>query len=231
MADQPASAAFWVLCAPILFQVLAIELLLPVFAVVMQQSETNLSVGWLTLSVGGAIQFTLLSVWSQSRMAGGLAGPAFASPAWLSSAMILGPLCLLIPSFTIAQLFPESSGWQYSESVDPAVFEPENWALGFLVYAVIIAPVVEEVTFRGVALAALARRGVPVPLAIILSSAAFAGIHLQYSFAALIVVFLAGVGFCFIRIASRSMLAAIAAHASANAVMLVIQASASPPPA
>ena len=222
-AKQPASSAFWVLIAPIIFPVLAVTLFGPVFDAVLQPPAQDLSAAWATLCFAGALHFGALSFWSRSIGAGGLAGPTDLAYPWLIRALWLGPLCLLIPSFGVAQLFPDQTGWQFADDVDPSVFEPENWALGFLLYAVLIAPVLEEVTFRGVALSALQGCGVPLPLAMILSSLAFAAIHLQYSFAALIVVFLAGFGFCLLRIASGSMVVVIVAHAAANAAMLFLQ--------
>lgn len=223
-AAYPASSAFWVLCATILFQVLTLVLVSPGLATLLNRGTESLEVFWLTLCVAGAFQFAAVSAWSQAIGGGPLAGPVNPSSGWLIKAIGLGPLCLLIPSFLFAILFPNDAGWEYADGVDPSVFEPENWALGFLLYVLLIAPLVEEITFRGIALAALIGRGVPKLLAAVLSSVAFAAFHSQYSFAALMVVFIAGLGFCAIRFASGSMLAVILAHASANAVMLALQA-------
>jgi len=195
----------------------------PVVAALLGQPAGGQTAGWVTLCFAGAMQISLLSMWTKSIGAGGLAGPVALPTGWLTRSLILGPACLLVPSLTVAQLFPDQAGWQYSDDVDPSLFEPENWALGFILYAVLIAPILEEMTCRGVALSVLRGRGLPTILSVIVSSAAFASIHLQYSPAALAVVFLAGVGFCFVRIASGSILAAILAHASANGVMLLLQ--------
>lgn len=224
LAAYPASSAFWVLCATLLFQVLALILVAPGLALLLDRGTESLQVFWLTLCCAGAVQFAALSAWNQAIGAGSFAGPLTPSANWLIAAIGLGPLCLLIPSFAFALFFPSEAGWEYADGVDPSVFEPENWAAGFLLYVLLVAPIVEEITFRGVALAALIGRGVPVVAACLLSSAAFAAFHSQYSFAALMVVFIAGLGFCAIRIASGSMLSVIVAHISANAVMLALQA-------
>lgn len=225
LAAYPASSAFWVLCATVLFQALALLLLAPGFAVILDNATGSPQVFWLTLCCAGGFHFAAMSAWAHSVGAGPFAGPLKTSSSWLVAAMGLGPLCLLIPSFSLALLFPNDAGWEYADGVDPSIFEPQNWAAGFLLYVLLIAPTVEEVAFRGIALAALIGRGVPMVAACVLSSAAFAAFHAQYSLAALLVVFIAGLGFCAIRIASGSMLAAILAHISANAVMLALQAS------
>ena len=94
----------------------------------------------------------------------------------------------------------------------------------------IYSPLVEEVTFRGIALGTLIARGLSVPAAVVLSSLAFAISHLQYSPAAMFVVFLSGVGFAILRLMSGTVLVPIIAHAAANADVLLLNWFAASPP-
>ena len=93
-----------------------------------------------------------------------------------------------------------------------------------------MAPVVEEITFRGIAFGALVARGIGPVAAIILSSLAFAISHLQYSPAAMLVVFLSGVGFAVLRVLSGTVIVPIVAHAAANVDVLIINWLAASPP-
>ena len=121
-------------------------------------------------------------------------------------------------------------GWQYSQDINQAVFAPQNWSLAYIFIAVVMAPVVEEITFRGIAFGALVARGIGPVAAIILSSLAFAISHLQYSPAAMLVVFLSGVGFAVLRVLSGTVIVPIVAHAAANVDVLIINWLAASPP-
>ena len=59
-------------------------------------------------------------------------------------------------------------------------------------------------------------RGVPPVMAMVVSSAAFTFIHLQYSVPALIVVFVASMGFAWLRLKSGTVIVPLIAHITAN---------------
>lgn len=122
------------------------------------------------------------------------------------------------------------AGWQYRSEVNEAIFDPQNWSLAYIFVAVIMAPVVEEVAFRGVAFGAIVARGLSPAAAIMLSSVAFAFSHLQYSPAAMFVVFLSGVGFAVLRLLSGTVIVPIIAHMTANANVLLLNWIATNPP-
>ncbi|NHN55139.1 CPBP family intramembrane metalloprotease [Calidifontibacter sp. DB0510] len=100
-------------------------------------------------------------------------------------------------------------------------------ALGFLVVAAVIAPVVEEFLFRGLLLRALARRWSFWPAAVA-SSAAFGLLH-TYQVTTLLgaatlglVVFLLGLVNCLLVRATDSIVPGIVVHAVFNALAVVV---------
>lgn len=231
---EPFSAVFWVLCAPFLIPVAGSALIVMAwpgyFDVIQDRSASREAIGqvWMALAVIQVFYFGLLSLWSERVGAGAFAGRMKASQNWIIAAVLLGPVVLLAPQFLIAAIFGGAEGWQYSGEVNETLFAPQNWGPSYLVYVLLLAPVIEEVTFRGVAMGALLVRGVPPVMSMAISSAAFTFIHLQYSVAALVVVFIAGMGFAWLRLKSGTILVPILAHISANGFITFL-ASLSPP--
>ncbi|WP_083911027.1 CPBP family intramembrane glutamic endopeptidase [Henriciella marina] len=234
LQKEPFTAAFWILCAPFLFPVLGaflIGIVWPGFNQVINGSDgTARSVGllWAALAAIHLVHFAILSIWSERIGAGAFAGSMRASQNWIIAAILLGPVILIVPNLVAAALAGGEQGWEYSSDVDTSFFAPENWGVSYLVFALVLAPILEEVTFRGVALGAMLVRGVPPFMAAAISSAAFTFLHLQYSIPALLVVFVAGMGFAWLRLKSGSMLVPILAHIAANG-MITFLASLSPP--
>lgn len=94
------------------------------------------------------------------------------------------------------------------------------WIQGFLwLMAVLLVPCFEEILFRGIALPLAARQWGLGP-AVLLTSLAFAGIHLEL--AALAPLTLVAIGFALVYVYSGSLVTAIAMHAVFNAVSLTI---------
>ena len=236
LGREPYSSAFWVLCAPFLFPVLGILIAgaaWPEFSdVISQDAPTAEAVSriWMVLALIHLVHFAGLSLWSEHVGAGAFAGSMQASPNWFLAALLLGPAILLGPNIIAGMIFGGTEGWEYNGDVNTSLFSPENWGPTYLIFSLMLAPVLEEVTFRGVALGALVTRGVPPLMAMVLSSAAFTFLHLQYSIPALAVVFVAGMGFAWLRLKSGSMLVPILAHVAANSVITFL-ASLAPPPA
>ncbi len=234
LAREPFTAGFWALCAPFLFPVIGSALLAfiwPAYTATIQDTSPDANaVGlvWAAFATFSLVQFAILSFWSERIGAGAFAGSVDTSANWLVAAILLGPPILLGPNLIIGQFFGGEQGWEYSTDVNEALFAPDNWGPAYLVYALLLAPMLEEVTYRGVALGALLSRNVPTVMAMVISTAAFTLPHLQYSLPALSVVFIAGMGFAWLRVASGSILVPILAHISANA-MITFLASLSPP--
>ena len=233
LGRDPLVALFWVIFAPILFlqsSGLIAAMFLTPFETGTEAEIKAYQFLWRVNCVVMFVWFALLSYWSNWIGASPFAGRIRVDMRWLVVGIMLGPALILLPSFVVGSLMPEGE-WRYRESFNTDIFAPHNWTLAYVFMAVVMAPVVEEVTFRGVALGALISRDIGPVAAIILSSAAFALIHMQYSPAAMLVVFLSGVGFAILRLVSGTVSVPIVAHAVANADVLVLQWLAANPPA
>ncbi|MEM7327341.1 MAG: CPBP family intramembrane glutamic endopeptidase [Pseudomonadota bacterium] len=224
LAREPVMAFFWAVLAPVLFltgaALLALEFV-PDFDSGTPQEVQAYQTLWLVSCLAMAVWFAVMSAWSEWLGAGPFAGQMLTTPGWLIVALMLGPLFLLVPNIVVDSFMTEE-GWQYSGEVNRDVLRPQNWTLAFIFVSVVMAPIVEEVAFRGVALGALIARGLSPVGAVVLSSFAFAFSHLQYSPAAMLVVFLSGVGFAILRLASGTIIVPIVAHASANGLILTL---------
>lgn len=94
------------------------------------------------------------------------------------------------------------------------------WAV--VIAAVVLAPLWEELTFRGFLLSALAKTRLGFWPAAAISSLLWTGLHAGYSWPGLVSVFLAGMGLSWIMKRTGSMKAVVVAHAVINAFSLAI---------
>ena len=232
LAREPLMAFFWAVLAPVLFLtgagLITVELI-PEFEPGSAEEVKAYQTLWFATCIAMALWFAAMSAWSDWLGAGPFAGVMRTDATWLIIAAMLGPLLLIVPSLVVDSFMTED-GWHTSGDVNPAMYAPQNWTLAYLFIGVLIAPVVEEVAFRGVALGALIARGFGPVSAIVLSSAAFAISHQQYSLAAMFVVFLSGIGFAILRLASGTVIVPIAAHICANAMVFFLNWAAANPP-
>lgn len=231
LAREPLMAFFWVILAPVVFltgAAMVAQIFIPAFEPGSAAEIQAYHALWIVTCLSMALWFGLMSLWCEWLGAGAFAGQMKVDSRWLIVAIVAGPVLLILPSIVVSSLIQEE-GWQYRTEINRAIFEPQNWSLAYVFMAVLLAPVVEEVTFRGIAFGTLISRGFSAPAAIVLSSLAFAISHLQYSPAAMLVVFLSGVGFAVLRLMSGTMIVPIIAHAVANADVLVLNWMASTP--
>lgn len=219
--------AFMVLAAPLLISFAVIETtrlaapgLFPSPDVALTRDYVGL-VALLGCIISG-LHFALISVWSNWLGAGPFVGEMSLTTRWLWLALILGPLILVVPTLGAEALMRGQENWVYSEAYDPAWNAPENRSAAALFYILLLAPVAEEVTYRGVAIGAMLARGINPVAAVVISSGLFALIHQQYSPAAMAVVFIAGLGFGGLRVVSGTMAVPIIAHIAANAFVLAL---------
>ena len=224
-------AFFWVVLAPIVFltgAAIVAQSFIPEFEPGSPAEIEAYHTLWLTTCLAMALWFGLLSAWSQWLGAGAFAGGMRTETRWIIIALIAGPALLIVPSLLVSA-FMQEDGWQYRQEVNDEIFAPQNWSLAYVFIAVILAPLVEEITFRGVAFGALLSRGLSPAAVVVLSSLAFAISHLQYSPAAMFVVFLSGVGFAVLRLMSGTVIVPMVAHAVANADVLMLNLIATSP--
>lgn len=232
LVKEPLMAFFWAILAPSLFlsgsALIALEII-PAFEPGTQGEIDAYHTLWLISCLGTALWFVLMSLWSEKIGAGPFAGEMRTTANWMGSAIVLGPILLIVPTVLVSSFMSEA-GWQYREAVNEAVFAPQNWSLAYIFIAVAMAPIVEEVAFRGIAFGAIISRGFSPIAAVTVSSLAFAFSHMQYSPAAMFVVFLSGLGFAALRLMSGTVIVPIIAHMAANASVLLINWIASNPP-
>lgn len=89
-----------------------------------------------------------------------------------------------------------------------------------LIPGVIAAPVFEELAFRGLLLGVLLARGWNPYVAIAVTSAVFAAGHDQYTPIGLVVIFIAGMIFGLLRVATGGLFAPMLSHAAVNFMLL-----------
>lgn len=97
---------------------------------------------------------------------------------------------------------------------------PYWWAV--IIAAVVLAPLWEEISFRGFLLSALAKSRLGFWPAAVLSSGLWTVLHIGYSWPGLASVFLAGIGMSWIMLRTGSMRAVVVAHAVINAFSLIV---------
>ncbi|MEM1147369.1 MAG: CPBP family intramembrane glutamic endopeptidase [Pseudomonadota bacterium] len=232
LVREPMMAFFWVVLAPVLFVTggaMITASIIPEFDPGTAQEVQAYHTAWLVSCLALALWFAIMSVWSEWLGAGPFAGEMSVEAPWIVIALIVGPMLLLIPSLVVGSFMSESD-WQFRGEVNENVFAPANWSIAFIFATVLLAPIVEEVAFRGIGFGALIARGISPALAIVLSSAAFAFSHLHYSTAAMLVVFLTGVGLGILRLMSGTVIVPMVAHMAANANTLFLMWVAANPP-
>jgi len=220
LAREPWTAAFFALCAPLLFPILV--LLVAQAVMVAPGEQLALPTSWLLSCFAVALQFAVVSLWSDWLGAGPFAGAMRTSRTWLFAAIIIGPLLLNAPEQLVEAILGGNGDWIYRESYDPEIFAGSSQSLSFLFYVMLLAPIVEEVTYRGVAMGAMLSRGINPIAAAILASIAFTLPHTQYSPAALLVVFVTGLGLAALRLLSGTIIVPIIAHIAANAATFLL---------
>lgn len=137
-----------------------------------------------------------------------LLGLALAIPAWIGAQLLA----------TLAALALEAVGFSQEVGVLDTVLQRGDPTV-ILVAFLLVAPVAEEIFFRGVAYNAWERERGP-SVALFGSAALFAVIHT--SFFSLVPIFALGVALAFVYRSTRSLLAVIAMHAGFNAISVAI---------
>ncbi len=139
---------------------------------------------------------------------------------WLLAAVAVG---LLAPWLGGVVTHVLARGHEVGQNVEQLVrHAPLGGRIAVAVLAVGVAPVAEELLFRGVLLSALIPR-CGLPVAAVLSAAAFAAIHLPglgWHWYALPQLLLLGIALVWLRVRGRSLWPAVLAHGVHNALAL-----------
>ena len=132
----------------------------------------------------------------------------------LALILLIGPIELLLYRLAGVDLFTDGR-WLLD-----GLRSPYWWAV--VVAAVILAPLWEEISFRGFLLSALAKSRLGFWPAALVSSGLWTALHVGYSWPGLASVFLAGLGMSWIMLRTGSMRAVVVAHAVVNAFSLTV---------
>jgi len=127
---------------------------------------------------------------------------------------VFAPIELLVYHLADVALFTDGQ-W-----ILDGLSSPYWWAV--VCAGVVLAPLSEEITFRGFLLSALAKSRLGFWPAALISSTLWTGLHAGYSWPGLVSVFLAGVGLSWIMLRTGSMRAVVVAHAVVNAFSLTM---------
>ncbi len=161
------------------------------------------------------------ALWSQPMPPGfGLVRPH--RRAWPAAALAVGLLAPFVGGLVTRLLAGDHDLTQNVQQL--AQHAPPGWRLALALMAVTLAPLVEELLFRGVLLSSLIPR-CGVALAALLSAAAFAAIHLPglgWQWYALPELLLLGVALAWLRLRCRSLWPAVLAHGANNALALTV---------
>ena len=199
------SAVFLYALTPDLLEILSAE-----------GSEANRE-KWIYACILQGFLLVRMSLWADKTNGEPFGGPVKAEMKWFALAIFLVPLMHWQVFEIIGGLV--SSGeenWTTREDYDVSMFTDRR-SLLMLLYVIILAPIVEEVGFRGILLGFLRGRGVPAIVAVLVTAAGFAMLHIQYTPPAIIGVFVLGLVLGWLRLASGSLGPPIAAHIAVNA--------------
>lgn len=234
LARRPFMVAFWVLLAPTLFNY-AIASLIAVInptAASAMYTEGAYTLGALqVLVVAMLVAFMGMSLWSERVGAGVFAGPVRTSADWLAIAVLTGPIAMFIVNAVTVTAFAEQYPYYPYRSAEASATLGSAFTTPVMIaFAVILAPLVEEMAYRGMGMGCLMARGWSPVAATVLTSAIFTATHTQYALPALIPIFIIGLYFGALRVLSGSIIAPIVAHVATNGTMMLayLMATSSP---
>ncbi len=158
-------------------------------------------------------------LWARATPPGfGISQPR--QPSWLALAVAIGVLAPLLGGVLTQFL---ANGHEISQDIQQLTQNaPLAWRVALALMAISLAPLTEELLFRGVLLSALIPR-CGMRLAVLLSAAGFAAIHLpglQWQWYALPELIALGVVLAWLRVHYQSLWPAVLAHGTHNAMAL-----------
>ncbi len=137
---------------------------------------------------------------------------------WAIGFAVAGAVAYIVAGYLIAVLLTAitGSGPELFFSDSEALASAREMSLMTLIPGVLAGPVFEELAFRGLLLGVLLARGWNPFAAIVLVAAIFAITHHQYTPAGLIVIFIGGLIFGMLRVATGGLLAPMLSHMLVN---------------
>ncbi|MEM7661339.1 MAG: type II CAAX endopeptidase family protein [Pseudomonadota bacterium] len=222
LAPHPLNAIYWSMIALVLYAVGAWTLV-GLFYPTGEGGDADLPLGHTTI-ISTLIAFALLARlcgWAEKVTGTPFAGSLYANSNWLGAAALSGPIVLTGSFLIIGSLLGgDDPNWAYNDSANTDFFTKANIGVSMMLYVLVLAPLIEEISFRGIALGCLLGRGAHPYVAIVITALGFAALHTQYSPLGLLAVFVTGVFLGWLRVASGTISVPIAAHMAANTVSL-----------
>lgn len=186
---------------------------LEVFAAELAANGNVATIGTLASALACGVLVMVLSVFkkgSRPRSSLALDPPSVASLArWLALTVLLIAVSDGLTTILGKPIVPEFM----ADLVASVSFAPLLWLA-----VIVAAPLFEELFFRGFLIAGLRRGSLGDAGAIVLSSAVWASIHIQYGLYEIITIFIFGLVLGLARIGSRSLWVPVAMHMTANLV-------------
>lgn len=228
-ARHPLHAGYWAMIAPTLyaFVIVGVSILLSedVAEIIRMEREGAAQLAWtIYVMVNFAVLYRLMR-WTERMQTGYFGGSLRVDPVWLWIAAGAAPFIMPTVHIVINAVTGLTPTEMLSiETEQRQMFSPGAAGLSMAMAVIVLAPLIEEIGFRGVALGCLLGRGAPPIVAAIATSAAFAVLHTQYTLVGMIPVFVLGLFLAWLRIASGGIAAPIVAHMAANALPIALLA-------
>jgi membrane protease YdiL (CAAX protease family) len=226
LASRPIMAVFWAVFATqiaLIIIVVVLNALSGGWASAQFREGGDAAARWTIYTLGSFAVLVAMSLWSERIGAGPFGGTLRAPPDWVAIGAVTGPVIITLTSSFAGILFSNGDpGWMYRDGFDPSLFGRAAFGPMMICAVVLVAPLVEEIAFRGIGLGCLLARGWPPAAATALTAAAFTGLHVNYTLPALIPVFIMGLYLGALRVISGSMAPSIVAHISANSVTMMM---------
>ena len=186
------------------------------WAVILEELATQGLTLSLSIYSGGIAAVFFVILWSTLRGWSWLDYLAIRGFSWKSFRIGFAGLAIfLVLTYPSGEAADQRSGDFTVQAYQTAVFP-----FLFITALVVVAPIWEELFFRGFMHRGLAAAWGPTP-AIIFCSACWAMVHVQYDYSLILVLFLVGIFFGFTRQLSGSTLLTVLLHASMNGVAII----------
>jgi len=223
LARHPWQAFYWPMVAAYFYSFISAYLLAGLAPDLLDLLTTE-GVGgnrqkWIYACILQGLILIRMCLWVEKANGEPFGAPVRAEFKWFAFAVIAVPMIHLLTFATFGNLFSSGEGdWTIREDFDASMFESGRYGL-MLLYIILLAPIVEEVGFRGILLGFLRGRGIPKALAVIIPAVGFALLHTQYTPPAIAAVFVLGLVLGWLRLASKSIGPPIIAHIAVNAAV------------
>ncbi|MEO9968457.1 MAG: type II CAAX endopeptidase family protein [Hyphomonadaceae bacterium] len=225
LASHPLHAFYWPLFAAYVYSYISgalIVLAAPELVALFDADGTGANrEKWIYACVLQGLILLRMSLWAEKTTGQPFGAPVRADMKWFAFAVFAVPIIHSVSFDLMGGLFSVGEGdWTIRDDFDNSMFEMNQYSL-MLLYVILIAPIVEEVGFRGILLGFFRGRGMPKIIAVLITAAGFAALHTQYTLPAIAAVFILGLVLGWLRLASNSIGPPIIAHIAVNAMVVL----------